>query len=208
MLRALPHILTLVLAFGPVAASCSGDLADAGDDGQACYPNQTCNAGLTCEAGTCVGASGPDAAAPDTAQTPDTWGATDSLSTDGGTAAPGQFGAPCDDDVDCFSGICIGHMGDTVCSKTCESDCPAGWSCEAIQQGGSDPIYICVSSFEHLCKPCLGSDECTSSASQAACVGYGDEGDFCGAACEVDSDCPQGFACEASVSTRGGQSSQ
>jgi cysteine-rich repeat protein len=117
------------------------------------------------------------------------------------------FGAPCDSGDDCYSGLCTEHMGDTVCTKTCDEDCPTGWSCESVISGG-DPIYLCVSSFEHLCRPCMSADDCLSESSEAACLDYDGQGGFCGAGCDGDADCPEGFACQESVSTRGGSSSQ
>ncbi|MGB0592500.1 MAG: SUMF1/EgtB/PvdO family nonheme iron enzyme, partial [Myxococcota bacterium] len=132
----------------------------------------------------------------------------DSQVTDAGQADDHAFGAPCDSGDDCFSGLCTEHMGDTVCTKTCEDECPAGWSCESVTISGGDAIYLCVSSFEHLCRPCMSGDDCVSETSEAACIDYDGQGGFCGAGCEVDSDCPEGFACQESVSTRGGTSSQ
>ena len=88
----------------------------------------------------------------------------------------GDFGEPCEEDLDCYSGLCVQHMGDEVCTKTCDSECPAGWSCEQVIISGSDPIYICVSSFEHLCQPCQEASDCASNLSAVACVSYGDEG--------------------------------
>ncbi|MEC9073099.1 MAG: hypothetical protein VX938_11985, partial [Myxococcota bacterium] len=74
----------------------------------------------------------------------------------------GCFGTPCDGPDDCFSGLCAPHMGDEVCTQTCEAECPAGWSCSLIALGGGDPSYICVSNFAHLCLPCLSADDCAT----------------------------------------------
>ncbi len=38
----------------------------------------------------------------------------------------GQFLAPCDDNADCDSQLCVTHLGGQVCSKACVDDCPAG----------------------------------------------------------------------------------
>ncbi|MGB0591153.1 MAG: hypothetical protein ACPGU1_15870 [Myxococcota bacterium] len=128
--------------------------------------------------------------------------------TDAVAEESGNFGAPCEEDADCYSGLCVEHRGSTVCSKACEEDCPPGWSCEQISLSGSDQAFVCVSSFEHLCRPCLGADDCTSETSQTACVSYGDDGAFCGASCAEDGDCPDGFVCQESTSMRGGMSAQ
>ena len=120
----------------------------------------------------------------------------------------GCFGDPCSEGSDCYSGLCGQHMGDEVCTKTCEDECPSGWSCEQVNLGGGDTTYLCVSEVEHLCSPCIEASDCSSEASQAACVSYGEEGNFCGAQCAEDSDCPSGFDCIDAPSTRGGTSAQ
>ena len=74
----------------------------------------------------------------------------DAVSDATGPGGLSDFGEPCEEDLDCYSGLCAEHMGDTVCTKTCESECPAGWSCEQVVLGGGDPIYLCVSLFERL----------------------------------------------------------
>ncbi|MGB0589667.1 MAG: hypothetical protein ACPGU1_08325 [Myxococcota bacterium] len=120
----------------------------------------------------------------------------------------GCFGDPCSDGSDCYSGLCGQHMGDEVCTKTCDNECPAGWTCEQVNLGGGDTTYICVSAVEHLCTPCFDAEDCASDASQASCVSYGGQGSFCGAACDSDADCPEGFDCLEAPSTRGGSSAQ
>ena len=77
----------------------------------------------------------------------------------------GCFGDPCETDDDCYSGVCIEHLGDTVCSKTCSEECPVGWTCEQMVGPSGDPTFICVSSFEHLCRPCMNNADCTSETS-------------------------------------------
>ena len=72
---------------------------------------------------------------------------------------------------------------------------------------GADPVFMCVSEVEYLCRPCLTSEDCTSVTSEAVRVDYGDEGSFCGATCASDGDCPGRFSCLDSVSDRGGSSS-
>ena len=56
----------------------------------------------------------------------------------------GCFGAPCTTAEDCFSGICTHHVGEMVCSETCDADCPQGWSCTLVT-GVSDAQYVCTS---------------------------------------------------------------
>jgi hypothetical protein len=215
-------------------SGCSGTLTPEGQTGAICSPTNACNEGLECDQGLCGPATLPGTTDPDwqLADVEDTekdagneWvdpngstgledgddgaGGLDDVATDTtGPTGLGDFGAPCDEDLDCASGLCAEHMGDTVCTKTCESECPAGWSCEQVLLGGGDPIYLCVSLFERLCQPCVEASDCESLTSIAACVGYGAEGAFCGAACDVDGDCPEAFVCQEAVSTRGGGSKQ
>ena len=74
----------------------------------------------------------------------------------------GCFLQECEEPSDCFSGICVPHLGGKVCSETCEAECPSGFLCSLISLGSSDPSYICVSSFPNLCQPCHSTSECAS----------------------------------------------
>ena len=94
-----------------------------------------------------------DTAQPDTAQV-DT-AEPDTAVEDAGvppTCEPGEgcFGESCADADDCLSGICTMHLGDKVCSKTCDASCPEGWGCTLVGSGG-DGQYVCMSKFSHLC---------------------------------------------------------
>jgi len=106
----------------------------------------------------------------------------------------GCFGDPCSDNKDCLSGWCVDHMGDSVCTDTCQEECPLGWSCK---QAGTDPdvVWVCVSDYPTLCAPCAADAECTSSVvgTQAPCLDYGDEGSFCGGGCGDAESCPTGY---------------
>ncbi|MEC9073458.1 MAG: MopE-related protein, partial [Myxococcota bacterium] len=117
----------------------------------------------------------------------------------------GCFGDPCDDGLDCFSGVCGLHLGDYVCSKLCDATCPDGWECR-LSGTGADAYSVCVSRFTHLCQPCGSQADCSSDTKQNACVAYGtdgSEGSFCGGACDDDAPCPAGYLCE-QVSVQGG----
>jgi hypothetical protein len=67
----------------------------------------------------------PDAApsVPDVDTGEDKDAATD---TDAGACPGGSgcFGDPCGENEDCYSNLCSEHMGDSVCTKTCDADCP------------------------------------------------------------------------------------
>ena len=116
----------------------------------------------------------------------------------------GCFLDPCDENDDCASGWCVEHLGEEVCSISCETECPVGWSCKKV--GGSDPdvVYICVSHVANLCKPCTDGADCfTLDGGEDACVSYGVEGAFCGAGCDEELPCPEGYSCTESVTVDG-----
>ena len=115
----------------------------------------------------------------------------------------GCFLDPCTQHGDCQSGLCVQHMGDTVCSMQCFEECPAGWQCTQIPSFEPDIVFACVSSFAQLCRPCATGDDCAGEGTQAVCVQYPDEGWFCGATCEEHPDCPAGFACLESQTAAG-----
>ena len=108
----------------------------------------------------------------------------------------GCFLDGCEENSDCLFGWCVGHMGEDVCTRTCEEECPPGWACKAAGSGGPDVVYICVSNFANLCRPCFSGDNCQGTAGEEdVCVDYGDEGSFCGGKCATNEDCPWGFSC-------------
>ena len=107
----------------------------------------------------------------------------------------GCFLDGCLDNSQCLSGWCVDHMGEGVCSMTCQEECPPGWSCKLLAGSGVDPIYICVSDYSNLCRPCAGPADCESVGAEDACLDYALEGSFCGGACLDSDDCPWGFSC-------------
>jgi hypothetical protein len=111
--------------------------------------------------------------------------------------APGEgcFLDGCEENSECQSGWCVEHLGDGVCTQTCEEECPQGWSCRSVGGGGPDVLYICVSNFANLCKPCATTEGCKGVGPEDVCVDYEYEGSFCGGTCEADEDCPWGFSC-------------
>ncbi len=113
--------------------------------------------------------------------------------------APGEgcFLDSCTDNGDCQSGWCVQHMGENVCSQTCQEECPAGWSCQQVAGTDPDVVYICVSDYANLCRPCTLNSDCTSTGgAEDACVVYGTEGSFCGGPCGDNDSCPWGFSCK------------
>jgi hypothetical protein len=146
----------------------------------------------------------PDTAQPDAAQ-PDT--ATEDAGAPS-TCEPGEgcFGESCASADDCLSGICTMHLGDKVCSKTCDEACPQGWDCTLVGSGG-DGQYVCMSKFSHLCLPCETSEGCAGDVPNA-CVKYADGTRFCGGACDLETPCPSGYACQEIETADGANSYQ
>lgn len=110
----------------------------------------------------------------------------------------GCLGDKCEENNQCQSGWCVPHLGDGVCTVLCQDECPDGWSCKLVAGTDPDAVYICVSEFANLCRPCHGSADCNSPGLESACVSYPGGTGFCGAACveEAESDaCPWGFSC-------------
>ena len=118
-------------------------------------------------------------------------------------AGEGCFRDPCGGNEDCLSGLCVEHMGDSVCTRTCAEDCPPGWSCKGIDALGPDVYFLCISNYANLCRPCATGDNCKSVGAEDVCLDYGDEGSFCGGPCETNDDCPWGFSCEDGVTVDG-----
>lgn len=108
----------------------------------------------------------------------------------------GCFLDSCADNSDCQSGWCVQHLGESVCSQACQEECPPGWSCKQVAGTDPDVVYICVSSYANLCRPCSANADCTSTGgAQDACLDYGTDGDFCGGPCGPEGECPWGFSC-------------
>jgi cysteine-rich repeat protein len=114
----------------------------------------------------------------------------------------GCFGDPCGDGSACLSGLCVPHMGDTVCTIECLEDCPDGWGCQALNSG-PDMIFACLSPYAHLCRPCATQADCATGAIEDACIDYGAEGSYCGAGCAGGGLCPVGYSCVDAKTTAG-----
>ncbi len=108
----------------------------------------------------------------------------------------GCFLDGCNENGDCQSGWCVQHLGESVCSQACQEECPPGWSCKQVAGTDPDVVYICVSNYANLCRPCSSNGDCMSTGgAQDACLEYGPDGDFCGGSCGEGGECPWGFTC-------------
>ena len=105
----------------------------------------------------------------------------------------GCFLDPCQENGDCQSGWCVDHMGDAVCTISCQEECPPGWSCQQVAGTDPDLVFVCVSNVANLCKPCASGNNCKSvGGAEDVCLDYGAEGSFCGGGCVSDDDCAGG----------------
>lgn len=102
------------------------------------------------EADTAVTADvAPDVSTFDTAEDPDSYG------------HDGAFLAPCVENDDCNSGWCIETDLGSVCTRSCESNCPLDWRCVGVSTGGADLAFLCQPSQSRLCLPCTVDRQCS-----------------------------------------------
>ncbi len=110
----------------------------------------------------------------------------------------GEFGCSCTTDDDCASNYCVDSTAGKVCTTVCTGTCEAaGWTCAEVKDTCPDCVYICVYQHQTLCAPCRTDAECKQNAVlvEGTCLSYGNEGSYCGTACELDAECPDGFYC-------------
>ena len=106
----------------------------------------------------------------------------------------GEFGDPCEGNLDCAEGWCVDAGEENLCTQTClGGNCPDGWSCRAVSNNSQDVTLICIPQDIRLCKRCDGDSDCPSG------LCYDLDGiRVCGSTCEEDSDCPTNYLCDAS----------
>jgi len=121
---------------------------------------------------------------------------------------PGEAGYPCEGPDDCSSGFCIQTSQGMQCTTHCIEECPFDWVCRLFTGAGADVIFFCVPPFDSSCRPCMKGLECwpNMEANGAACLDYGAAGNFCGASCPVEGDCPAGYECQEATSVSGATS--
>ena len=126
------------------------------------------------------------------------------------TCEPGTgcFLDPCESGEDCLSGLCLGHMGNMVCSIDCIEECPEGWECRQIGTG-PDIVFACVSPYTHLCRPCATSSDCKAATGvEDVCLSFESAGAFCGADCSATQVCPEDYQCTSATTVEGGKVTQ
>ncbi len=194
--RSLRRLSALVLPLFVLA--CSGDSDQTPDLSQ----SDTLDA--TVQPDTNDATTLPDA--PDTTDTNDTTDDADATQLDTGDTTdpndsadappppPGTFGAPCEENNNCLSGLCIQSNQGPICTRTCVEECPSGFSCLGVTSE-VDVTFLCVPKGDRLCQPCALDTQCGS----GYCLSF-DEGQRCTAGCDTDEDCPSGFSCDSSRS--------
>ena len=120
---------------------------------------------------------------------------------------PGEAGYACEKGDECHSGFCIDTGDGLQCTVACIDECPFGWSCRLYTPSRPDQVYLCVPGAVDLCRPCEKNTECWTDGIDAgqACVAYGGNGWFCGAACTADVDCLEGYVCGAAADVTGAE---
>jgi hypothetical protein len=84
--------------------------------------------------------------------------------------------------------------GKFLCAAPCEDGCPTGWSCKDMYVDGPDAVFVCVPSFDNLCRNCTKDSDCLFSGS--ICIKEGSDTGFCGKSCNpAKTDCPTNFEC-------------
>ena len=135
--------------------------------------------------------------------------AVETASPDTGGGCPSAPGCSCKENGDCDNAQCIDNGNGKVCATPCVTKCEDGFKCALINGAGGDSVTICVPKFIRLCDPCVKSKDCqTLGNGDAACVAEGGPGNFCGAACTIDTDCAAGYACQSVTSVEGAPSKQ
>ena len=116
----------------------------------------------------------------------------------------GCFLDQCTENQECTSGWCVEHMAEGTCTTTCVEECSNGWKCAEVNWTYPDLLFVCLSNFASLCKPCNASEDCQGAGGALdLCVDWGAQGAFCGGNCQEDQDCPDGFACVQSSTIEG-----
>ena len=125
--------------YDSVSGGCAyADNAATCDDGNLCTADDTCAGGI-CGPGVLL-ECGDDGGGGSCGTCE--WG----TACESGKCVPavGGFGWPCELNADCVSGLCVdGPGGEQVCTQTCTSECPEGWTCQ-LGGGGPDVVFLCV----------------------------------------------------------------
>ena len=112
--------------------------------------------------------------------------------------AAGQFGWPCLDNSECFSGWCVENRDGHVCTTLCNEECPKGYACAQVAGSTPDALFICLPLYPNLCRPCIHNSDCAGNQAQTddRCIIIEEDGAFCGGQCGPELPCPDGYQCQ------------
>ncbi|MCC6619994.1 MAG: hypothetical protein IT385_01985 [Deltaproteobacteria bacterium] len=175
--RAFGRLVIVVMGAIVAAAGCGEDTTD----GSATDTTDTADTSVASET-----TSAPSDTLEDTTSAPPDGDADASLPE---TIAPGELGAPCTGNLDCFSGFCVEGPEGFVCTRRCDEQCPPGWDCKGVATR-TDLIFLCQPRIDRLCAPCTADLQCNG----GACLVIDGE-ERCARPCARDEDCPGGFGC-------------
>ena len=103
----------------------------------------------------------------------------------------GGLGAACAADDDCDVGLlCVDIAGEGVCTQTCVTECPEGWSCKTAVDVGGGLLSVCLPPGDLLCRPCSEDARCLGGYCQTF-----DDGRRCTRPCDTARPCPSGYEC-------------
>lgn len=124
-------------------------------------------------------------------------------------------GCPCETGSDCAEGYCLPTADGLSCTIPCEpGSCPQDWICQDLDEStcpGDCPL-LCIPLGIYLCSPCETDNDCKNPystgglAGDLACIGYGEQGAYCGIGCLGPEDCPTGYICANTETTDGEES--
>ncbi|MCC6624227.1 MAG: hypothetical protein IT385_23450 [Deltaproteobacteria bacterium] len=112
-----------------------------------------------------------------------------------GDASGGGFLAPCLENADCNSGLCIDTDDGSVCTRDCTEACPDDWRCAGVVTDSADVRFVCVPLSNRLCRPCTVDHQCGG----GFCLPDDTGAEVCTRPCDEGDDvpeCPDGFTCE------------
>ncbi len=106
--------------------------------------------------------------------------------------ATGGQGTSCAADSECTGGlVCRGRPGATtkICTATCTSTCPTGYTCQAANTGMACLPQVGVAD---QCKFCQSAGQCSS----GLCLRFNDGVTFCSSSCSNNDQCSTGNTCQ------------
>jgi len=119
--------------------------------------------------------------------------------------APYPTDCACAQNSDCEDGYCLLTSAGKRCAEPCIESCPAGYACQNVAGAGADLALFCVQRDVYLCMPCTEDQDCQTIGFSGLdrCVSRGEDGAFCGIACDAQNPCALGYACETVTSVSG-----